>query len=283
MNKKYLILFSLLFVVNSLYAEPSAFNAGVIDSDNPYGLSESERMLVENRKRSLANQKLLRRQNLLIEQLQEKVEGLSSVVDSLSSKLGRTGQMLNELDSKDQSGFDEEIKNLQEQLDKLKEENSRFYKKIDSSLKKLTTVISDEPSPKANSSKKQTPSKSKVSAPKPVQKSELLQTALQAYHSKNYKKAERIFTKLAEKSYKPAKTNFYLGEIAYQSKQYDDAIAFYKTSVGYYDKASYMPKLLLHTALSFKNLGEDDSAEQFFETLIDSYPNSPEANIARKY
>jgi len=283
MNKKYLILFSSLLILDSLYAEPSAFNAGVIDSDNPYGLSESERMLVENRKRSLANQKLLRRQNLLIEQLQEKVEGLSSVVDSLSSKLGRTGQMLNELDSKDESGFHEEIKNLQEQLDKLKEENSRLYKKIDSSLKKLTTVISDETSPKAKISKKKTPNKRKVSTPKPVQKSELLQTALQAYHSKNYKKAESIFTKLAEKSYKPAKTNFYLGEIAYHNKQYDDAIAFYKTSVGYYDKASYMPKLLLHTALSFKNLGEDDSAEQFFETLIDSYPNSPEANIARKY
>ena len=262
----------LLILSSYLFAEPSAFDAGVIDSDNPYGLSESERMLVENRKRSLSNQKLIRKQAILIERLQEKIEGLESVVDSLSSKIGRT---LSQKDSSD------DINNLQQQIDQIKEKNSEYYKKIDESLKKLTKLISVSVGDSDKKSSHKSSHKSKKE--RPVSNSDLLQSAIQAYRSKNYKKAEEIFTKLATKNYKPAKTNFYLGEISYYSKKYDDAIAFYKTSVGFYDKASYMPKLLLHTALSFKKLGEDDSAEQFFTTLIDSYPDSPEANIARKY
>jgi TolA-binding protein len=274
---------SLLILSSYLFAEPSAFDAGVIDSDNPYGLSESERMLVENRKRSLSNQKLIRKQAILIEQLQEKIEGLESVVDSLSSKMGQTGQKLNELDSLGQKESSDDIKNLQDQIDAIKEKNSEYYKKIDKSLKNLTKLISGSVVDSDKKSSYKSSHKSKTKKETPLSNAKLLQSAIQAYRSKNYKKAEEIFTKLATKNYKPAQTNFYLGEISYYTKKYDDAIAFYKTSVGFYDKASYMPKLLLHTALSFKKLGEGDSAKQFFRTLIDSYPDSPEANIAKKY
>jgi len=277
MTKRLLFLASLYAV--SAFAEPSAFDAGVIDSDNPYGLSESEKAIIENRKRSIANQKLIRKQSILIDRLQERIEGLSSVVDSLSSKMGETGQKLNQIGTQSSEEEKEQIRNLQSQIDELKRVSEENYKKIDSSLRKLTRLMGDNSieKPKKKVIHKKEIKKKKISS------TELLKTAIKAFRAKEFKKAESIFTKLATNNYKPAQTNFYLGEIAYHNKQYDDAIAFYKTSVGYYDKASYMPKLLLHTALSFKKLGEDDSAEQFFTTLIDTYPDSPEADIARKY
>ncbi len=276
--------FLIVVSVGALHAEPSAFDAGVIESDNPYGLSESERSILENRKRSLANQKLIRKQALIIEQLQERVEGLSSVVDSLSDKMGQTGQKLQEMGEESQKAGSDDIQKLQAQIDEIKQTTDTQYQKINDTLKKLTKLIagnsSDISSSKVVHSAKKTPSKPPK---KRMTNRQILNKALKLYRAKKYDESQEYWTQLATKNYMPAKTNFYLGEIAYHQKKYDDAISFYKQSVGFYDKASYMPTLLLHTAKSFKNLGEDENAKQFFESLIMSYPDSPEAKIAKKY
>ena len=284
MNSKPVLCFLLLLSGSALQAEPSAFDAGVIDSENPYGLSESERSILDNRKRSLANQKLLRKQALIIEQLQERVEGLSSVVDSLSDKMGQTGQKLNEIGDESQKAGSDEIEQLQKEIDEIKRTSDSQYQKINTTLKKLTKLMAGSSSDLSHSKSAHTP---KTSPSKPQKKElttkQMSNKALKLFHAKKYDASQVYWTKLAAKNYMPAKTNFYLGEIAYHQKKYDDAISFYKQSVGFYDKASYMPTLLLHTAMSFKYLGEGANAKQFFETLITSYPDSPEAEIAQKY
>jgi len=280
LKKSYVILFAIILNSN-LVAEPSAFDAGVIDSDNPYGLSESERVIVENKKRSLQNKKSIQKQSIILDQLQERVEGLSSVVDSLSSKFGQTSQKLSQFEQDRELNADDQISKLQKEIDELRADSEKKYKKINATLQKLISLMggkSSKSSEKVSHSQKAITKKSKK-----VSSSQLINEAIKAYREKNYAKAESKFRTLAKRSYMPAKTNYYLGEIAYYQKRYDDAIAFYKKSVGYYDKASYMPKLLLHTALSFKGLGEKDNANEFFNTLIDSYPDSMEASIAQKY
>jgi TolA-binding protein len=49
-----------------------------------------------------------------------------------------------------------------------------------------------------------------------------------------------------------------------------------------YDKAKYLPKLLLHSAISFDKLGDNENAQNFYYTLIDVYPNTKEAKEASK-
>jgi TolA-binding protein len=110
-----------------------------------------------------------------------------------------------------------------------------------------------------------------------------LKNAVALYRKKHYTKAFPIFIELSERSYKPATSNYYLGEISYYKKRYSDAIVYFKKSVGYYDKASYMPTLLLHTGISFHKLGDDDNKEKFLQALLSSYPQSNEAEIAEKY
>ena len=58
------------------------------------------------------------------------------------------------------------------------------------------------------------------------------------------------------------------------------AIRYFKTSAILYDKADYMPKLMLHSAISFENMDDFSSAINFYSTLIDVYPNSQEAKQA---
>jgi hypothetical protein len=48
-----------------------------------------------------------------------------------------------------------------------------------------------------------------------------------------------------------------------------------------YDKANYIPKLILNSAISFEHLGEYKNAKMFYNTLISSHKNSSEAKVAR--
>ncbi len=43
-----------------------------------------------------------------------------------------------------------------------------------------------------------------------------------------------------------------------------------------------MPELYLHTAISLENVGEREQAKGFFQYLIDNYPNTKSASIAKK-
>ncbi len=272
------VLFLSLITLSFLKAaEPSAFGAGALDSSNPYGLTESERSIVENREVSLSNKKRIRQMALKIERLEETVEGLRSVVESMSSKIGQTGERLSKISQQSNQASSDEIADLQSQLDALKKSSENNYLKIDRALKRLTNVM-DAPQKKSNHKSTKTAAK-KVT----LSNAQLIKAAISDYRAKRYTKAKERFTTLAEKNYKPAQTNYYLGEIAYYRKQYEEAIYHYKKSVGYYDQASYMPTLLLHTALSFKKLGDEENAQRFFDTILSTYPESAQANIAEKY
>ncbi len=272
---KYFIAGILLAAVLVQADEPSAFGAGSMDSSNPYGLTQTERSVVENRQVSLSNQKLIRQQALKIEQLQETVEGLRTVIDSISSKIGQTGQKLSEINAQNSKADATEVAAMQAQIDTLKKKSENNYQKINQALKNLTAAMGNS---KKSSKKKETKAKTKVKS-----NSAIIQRAISDYRAKRYSKAKKSFQLLAANNYKPAKTHYYLGEIAYYQKNYEEAIAYFKKSVGFYDQASYMPTLLLHTALSFKNLGDNENAQRFFDTILTSYPESSQANIAEKY
>ena len=97
-----------------------------------------------------------------------------------------------------------------------------------------------------------------------------------------FTKAIPIFEELLAQNYKPAESNFYLGEMWYYRKSYDKAIAYFKQSALLYDKASWMPKLLLHSAISFEKTGDLQNAANFYDTLVNLYPESKEAVTANK-
>ena len=272
---KYLLV--VLLALSSAQAnEPSAFGAGALDSSNPYGLTESERSIVENRQVSLSNKKLLRQQALKIEQMKETIEGLRSVVESMSNKIGRTGQKLNEISADSAKADSEDIDALQSQIDELKKSSENNYFKIERALEKLTKVMGSAP----KTSKKNRPKTEKKVT---MNNAQLIKSAVSDYRANRHTKAKKSFSILADKNYKPAETNYYLGEIAYYKKQYEEAIYHYKKSVGYYDKADYMPTLLLHTALSFQKQGDNANAQRFFDTVLSTYPESAQANLAVKH
>ena len=96
-----------------------------------------------------------------------------------------------------------------------------------------------------------------------------------------YKQGEEFLQFAVKGNYKPARGNYLLGEVAFEQKRYEDAIYYYKTSATRYDKADYMPRLMLNSAKSFNAIKEKENAKRFLETLISLYPKSNEAKEAK--
>ncbi len=285
------LLILLIFAVMQLCAEVSVFGAGDLKSDNPYGLTESEKVIFAIKKSTLQNRRDIKSLKLQIADMREALEGVRSVVASLSEKVGETGQKLHEIASGPKEDTQRgEIEMLKSELAAQKAQNA----KIMQALKKLTGMIESinsdyvskselDLSKKKVKTKKSRVAKTRDSKSKAKSNQALLKEAIKAYRAKRYDLAEKDFQTLEAKNYKRATSNYYLGEIAYYRKHYNDAIVYYKKSANLYDKATYMPTLLLHTALSFKHLGEEENARRFFEAVIASYPGTAQAKLAKKY
>ncbi len=115
-----------------------------------------------------------------------------------------------------------------------------------------------------------------------AEKKKMLQDAKSQFEKQYFKYAIPKFEKLAALNYKPAESNYYLGEMWYVRKKFDLAISHFKKSAILNDKAAYMPTLLLHSAISFEKINDKENASSFYSTLIDLYPDSKESKIANK-
>lgn len=115
----------------------------------------------------------------------------------------------------------------------------------------------------------------------PQKKLDVFKEAKSMYWGKNFDDARIRFAWLLEQGYEKAESSFFLGQIAFRQRRYNDAIVYFKQSAVLNDKASYMPVLLLHTIKSFQALNDNKSALTFAQSLIAYYPKSKEAAQAR--
>jgi len=102
------------------------------------------------------------------------------------------------------------------------------------------------------------------------------------FGKQRYDEAKERFIVTEQNKYKPAASNFYLGEIAYYTKHYEDAIYHFKKSAGLYDQASYIDTLLFHTAVSLEKTGDKKQAKVFYENIIENYSDQKTAEISKK-
>ncbi len=307
------ILSTFIFLVSVSYAERSMFGAGNLESSQPYGLTHTEEVIVKNKKIVAKNEKKLKKTTSELQDLNQRVDGIDSLLEGESIKLNKVYKSLNEqkknlmlLRQTSESNIDkntQSILGLQKKIDidleVLKsqiEQNKKNIKTLKKSFDKIVVLVNkinnDYVTKKdfnkliALLDKDQLQSKktTKVSKTKTSSKSskELLVEAKAFFKKDYFTNAKPIFQELVSKNYRPAESNFYLGEIEYYRKNYKNALHYFKTSMTLYDKASYLPKLLLHSAISFEKLGDNENAQNFYSTIIDIYPESNEAKQASK-
>lgn len=204
--------------------------------------------------------------------LKEEVEGLKSIVESLSARAGKSGNA--------SSGNSSEIEMLKERVERLEAmiKSQKLPATAQSSLpaKKSSSVATPTtPTPTATDS-------SKGSGYDDTSSAKLYKKGVIIFDKKRYAEAKNIFEVLLERNYKPAATNFYLGEIAYRTGRYRDAIKYYQRSAELNENAAYMDRLLLHTGISLENDGDKEQARRFYQAIVDAYPGTSSARIAKK-
>jgi TolA-binding protein len=292
--KRFFLLLAGALLFQAQASEPSAFGAGNLDSDQPYGLTTTEKKIVENRK-SLQTAKRQSQENTSqLQSLRDRLDGLQTVLEGLNENVRENKMSLGTLAS-DQNGSrlrDEKIAALEEAV-RASETNIASLKALMETLaaqvdainanyvskEEFNRLVDDINAFKGDLSKTL---KSGGSAAAADPYASLSSKALASEAKKNYdklyfKKAIPMYEELIRRNYKPAYAHFMLGEMWHYRKSWSKALAYYKESAKRYDKASYMPTLMLHSAEAMQHLGDTANARKFLQSLRAKYPGTREA------
>jgi TolA-binding protein len=272
-------------------AEPSAFDAGRLDSKNPYGLTETEKYLlntnskIQNITREFAGLKNL------VENVMTRQDGVSSVIEGINSRMATITKTLQDADLNASASLEAvkvQMADLHTYVQESRNISETNQANVRALLSELTGLI-DNASARQNELEKRIVAletrifgleESKNVAASKATPEAMMKDAEELYAKKQYTKAKAYFEELIARNHRPARCAFMLGEIAYFGEKWDEAITQYKKSAELYDKAAYMPKLLYHTAISFDKLGNTADANKFYRLIKSNYPDTPEAKAS---
>ena len=294
-----LLVIAAILPLSLFSSEPSAFGAGDLDSASPYGLTKSEKAIYDNKQKLAGlNKKTLSVDNK-IDSLRERVDGFQTVLEGMAEQSHKNSSDINTLlqSSKDSSiaqndrneKIDAAVKTNAENIEKLKLLITEMSTLIDSinanyvSKDEFNNLVKEiNELKKIMGSQLKSSSKSGSSGLDSMSTSVVYNKAYEYYKSKNYTKAIEYYSYLISKKYKPAYSNYMVGEMNYKRKNYAEAIAYFKQSATLYSKASYMPELMLHSAVSMQKTGDSANAKKFLNAIISQYPKTSEAADAKK-
>ena len=197
-----------------------------------------------------------------IAEQQERIDGLVSLIEGMNSTINELQDAKRLQSQNDNTAL---LKELGSMIDKINSDyvSKKELQKVLSMYAIKKNIIQDDIKPISKSNSK-----------------ELYAQAMKLYTKKEYKEAIKRFELCDKKGYKVAKSNFYLGEMAYYSKDYESALFYYKKSAGIDNNALYMPVLMLHTAISLDKTNQKDKAKLFYQNVVDTYPKTKSAKIA---
>jgi len=207
---------------------------------------------------------------------QERIDGLTTVVEGLSASVNelRSAGVQSSSITKDSAKINEALlKKLAEMIDDI---NKKYV-----SRDELTHMLGGEKNKSETEINKIVPKEDYTAKSKSSSSASLYSEGVRHFMKHQYSDAKKCFSATDVKGYKSAASNYYLGEISYYTKQYEDAIFYYRKSAGIFDKASYIDTLLLHTAISLEKTGEKQQAKVFYNNIIENYPTKKTARIAK--
>lgn len=215
---------------------------------------------------------------------QESIDGIRSLLDGINANNRKLNSRIDDLEnSVKASDFNvsEEISALKALIEQNKIEQDEKIRKLAAAIGGGSAIVDSKSAQSSKSVKKSNDDQGegKVNSDDKGP-ADVLVDADKFYKDKNYDKARDAYATLVKKNHKPAYSNYMLGEVAYATKNYKDAIPYYQNSVSLNGKANYMPRLLYHTAISLDKIGDTANANKFYQALKQAYPDSKEAKAA---
>jgi len=126
---------------------------------------------------------------------------------------------------------------------------------------------------------------SDLSAAKQLSADDIYTSAKQAFDQGDFEAARKGFQQFLERYPKLEQADnaqFWVGETYYREKWYEKAILEYQKVIEKFPKGNKVPASLLKQGLAFANLGDKANARLILTELVQKYPRSNEANIAKQ-
>jgi len=224
----------------------------------------------------------------LVEQTADNANRVTASVDALQKKLDAQSEATNgKLDTA--SG---QVQALNDSVDELKSRMAKLEKAIQDLQGQLqnvqnppATATGQQPAPGAEGANGALggPAGAPASGQAPPLK-ETYQAGLRDYNTGRYDVARGEFQDVL--TYYPqddlaGNAQFYLGEIAYQQKDYAGAVKAYNTVLEGFAGSPKAPAAQLHKGLALLQQGKRDAGIRELRALIQRHPQTPEADQAR--
>ena len=223
----------------------------------------------------------------LVEQTADTVNKMSANMDSLA----QTVKTQNDATATKVDGVSGQVQALNDSVDELKARMTGLNKAIQDLQAQSQTMAAQQPaqSGAAPAGGQQQPAPGQPAAVQPAAPQappvgDLYQSALRDYNSARYDVAGSEFGDVLR--YYPqddlaGNAQFYLGEIAYRQGNYPAAIKAYDATVEQYSGNPKIPAAQLRKGEALIALNQKDAGVRELRSLIQRYPQTPEAQQAR--
>lgn len=92
----------------------------------------------------------------------------------------------------------------------------------------------------------------------------------------------RFFMEVHGHSALAANAQYWMGECQYRMGRYKDALTSFYNVVSYYPLSQKLAASTLKIGQTYAKLGDQDKARMMYERVVDQYPDTSEAELARK-
>ena len=224
-----------------------------------------------------ANQELTADLFLRLDNLQSEIQILSTTVEEYEQLLKTPSKEMESF----KGDMDCRLRSLEEtrktQRGKVKEIEDRF-KELDWKTPESTSKLME--------SERSAPTRENPSELRGVSgMGDLYKEAYETFYKGDLEEAREKFEAFL-KQYPDAElcnnAQFWIGETYYQKKDFEKAILEYEKTIKQYPEGGKIPVALLKEALAFLELGDKENARRLLRGVIELYPNSYQAQIAKK-
>ncbi len=176
-------------------------------------------------------------------------------------------------------GIEEKNKVLEEKLEeKLKETGDRL-KGLEGKMTELASKLTEVEKPPPT---KETPAEVKGTS---TSVGDLYKDAYETFQKGNLEGARRkfeAFLKQYPNTELSDNAQFWIGETYYLKKDFEKAILEYEKAIAKYPEGDKIPAALFKQALAFLELGDKTNARNLLKRVIERYPHSEQAEMAKK-
>ncbi len=243
---------------------------------------QKENKSLENKISALSaeNQKLRTDLGFRLENIQSEIRTLSTSVEEYKDYVNRPSKEIGRV----KEDVDGRLRGLEEGRKALEEKNKTQEERIrgmEDRLKgmegKVKQVEPEKPGPA-----QEVPSEGKGASPGMGNMYKVAYEAFQKGDAEGARKKFEAFLKQYPNTELSGHAQFWIGETYYQKKDFEKAILEYEKAITKYPEGSKVPAALYKQGLAFLELGDKANARNLFKRVMERYPRSEQADMAKK-